>query len=117
MTGEMTLTGLVLPIGGLKQKAMAAHRAGMKTIIVPEDNRKDLHEVPESVRDQVEFVFVRQVEDVWATAIPAIADRLVACRLDWVDPTDEEHVMTETEAEEEEEVEEEVRPSDAAQSQ
>ena len=50
MTGEITLRGRVLPIGGLKEKALAAHRAGIRTILLPQDNEKDIIEIPESVR-------------------------------------------------------------------
>lgn len=90
MTGELTLTGLVLPIGGLKQKAMAAHRIGVKTVIAPYENRNALDEIPESVRDALEFVWVERVEEVLAVAIPELAERLIACRLDWEDPSDAE---------------------------
>jgi ATP-dependent Lon protease len=88
MTGELTLTGLVLPIGGLKQKAMAAHRAGVRKVICPAENRKDLEDIPESVREALEFVFVDRIEDVLAVALPELEERLRACRLDWEDPSD-----------------------------
>ncbi|MBI5866590.1 MAG: endopeptidase La, partial [Planctomycetes bacterium] len=72
MTGEITLRGLVLPIGGVKEKVLAAHRAGLKKIILPARNEADLHEVPQEVREQLEFVYARKVEDVLLAAIPAI---------------------------------------------
>ena len=64
MTGEATLRGQVLPVGGIKEKVLAAHRAGIKRIVMPERNRKDLHDVPEQARKEIEFVFVTQMDDV-----------------------------------------------------
>ena len=64
MTGEVTLQGRVLPIGGLKQKALAAHRAGLTDVVIPADNEADLDDVPESVREQVRFHPVRDVRQV-----------------------------------------------------
>jgi ATP-dependent Lon protease len=64
MTGEVTLRGAVLPIGGVKSKVLAAHRAGIKTVILPERNRKDLVEVPEEIRKELEFVFVSRIPAV-----------------------------------------------------
>lgn len=64
MTGEITLRGLVLPVGGIKNKVLAAHRGGIKRIIMPERNRKDLEEIPEQVRREVEFVFVSRIDGV-----------------------------------------------------
>ncbi len=64
MTGEITLRGRVLPIGGLKEKSMAAYRAGMKTVLMPEDNRKDLEDIPEEIRDSMQFVPVSRMEEV-----------------------------------------------------
>ena len=64
MTGEITLRGKVLEIGGLKEKVLAAHRAGIKTVITPIDNRKDLTEIPEDVRNEMSFEFVSSFEEV-----------------------------------------------------
>jgi ATP-dependent Lon protease len=64
MTGEITLRGQVLPVGGIKEKVLAAHRAGIKTVILPTENRKDLQELPEKVRDQIRFHFVEKMMDV-----------------------------------------------------
>jgi ATP-dependent Lon protease len=76
MTGEITLTGLVLPIGGVKEKVLAARRAGISRVILPEQNAKDLAELPEEVRQGMQFVLARRIEDVLAAAIPALAERL-----------------------------------------
>ncbi len=64
MTGEITLTGRVLPIGGLKEKALAAMRHGIKTIIIPDKNKKDLEDIPEEYRSKIEFVPVKTIDDV-----------------------------------------------------
>ena len=69
MTGEVTLRGRVLEIGGLKEKVLAAHRAGVKTIIVPENNRKDLEDIPQYVLDDLEFHFVKHMDDVLKIAL------------------------------------------------
>lgn len=71
MTGEVTLRGLVLPIGGVKEKVLAAHRAGIKTVLLPDGNRKDLPDIPEEVRSGLEFVFVKTVEKAMEVAIRA----------------------------------------------
>jgi ATP-dependent Lon protease len=76
MTGEVTLTGLVLPIGGVKEKVLAARRAGIQRVILPKANESDLREVPDNVRADMEFFFAEQVEDVLTFAIPGLAERL-----------------------------------------
>ncbi|WP_340025429.1 endopeptidase La [Paenibacillus sp. FSL K6-1096] len=75
MTGEITLRGRVLPIGGLKEKALAAHRAGYKKILMPKDNERDLKDIPESVQDDVEFVPVSHMDQVLKHALvdPAVS--------------------------------------------
>jgi ATP-dependent Lon protease len=73
MTGEITLRGSVLPVGGIKEKVLAAHRAGLKTIILPKRNEPDLDDLPDEVRKALKFVMVDKVEQVLATAlVPAI---------------------------------------------
>jgi ATP-dependent Lon protease len=64
MTGEITLSGRVLPVGGIREKVLAAHRAGLKCVILPARNERDLEEIPEDIRDRIEFVFVRSIDDV-----------------------------------------------------
>jgi ATP-dependent Lon protease len=76
MTGEVTLTGLVLPIGGVKEKVLAARRAGIKRIILPKANQKDLRELPDQVRKEMEFVFASHVDDVLGAVIPQLSERL-----------------------------------------
>jgi ATP-dependent Lon protease len=73
MTGEITLAGLVLPIGGVKEKVLAARRAGMRRVILPRGNEKDLREVPDNVRRELEFVFAERVGDVLAVAVPGLS--------------------------------------------
>ncbi|MGG1697683.1 endopeptidase La [Bacillus zhangzhouensis] len=69
MTGEITLRGRVLPIGGLKEKALGAHRAGLKTIILPKDNEKDIDDIPESVRQGLTFIPVSHLDEVLEKAL------------------------------------------------
>ncbi|QDI93046.1 endopeptidase La [Salicibibacter halophilus] len=64
MTGEITLRGRVLPIGGVKEKAMSAHRAGLKTILLPKDNEKDLEDIPESIRETISISLVSHLDEV-----------------------------------------------------
>jgi ATP-dependent Lon protease len=69
MTGEITLRGQVLPVGGIKEKVLAAHRAGLKTVILPKQNSKDLDDVPDEVRDSLTFVLAEWVDDVFEAAL------------------------------------------------
>ena len=69
MTGEVTLRGKVLPIGGVRDKVLGAHRAGIETVILPVDNRKDVEDIPESVRKSVKLVFVDHVDQVLDKAL------------------------------------------------
>ena len=69
MTGEITLRGKVLPIGGVKEKLLAAHRAGIKTIILPKDNEKDLSEIPQIIQEQLSIKFVETMDEVLKIAL------------------------------------------------
>ena len=80
MTGEITLRGLVLPIGGLKEKLLAAHRAGIKKVLIPIENKKDLIEVPKTVINTIEIIPVKNVEDVLKVALTKQLKRV-----EWVD--------------------------------
>jgi ATP-dependent Lon protease len=73
MTGEITLTGLVLPVGGIKEKVLAARRAGLRRVILPKENEKDLRDVPEQLRREMTFVFAERMDDVLAAALPRVA--------------------------------------------
>lgn len=68
MTGEMTLRGKVLPVGGIREKVTAAHRAGCKMVLIPEECARDLEDIPQEVRDAIEIRTVRRIEDVWKNA-------------------------------------------------
>jgi len=69
MTGEITLVGRVLPVGGIRQKVLAGHRSGIKTIILPKANEKDLEEVPEEIRKQINFIFAETIDEVLEAAL------------------------------------------------
>jgi ATP-dependent Lon protease len=72
MTGEISLRGKVLSVGGIKDKVLAAHRATIKTVVLPEGNRKDLPQIPDKVRKDLRIVFAQRVEDVWREALTPI---------------------------------------------
>ncbi|MDO9129358.1 MAG: S16 family serine protease, partial [Anaerolineales bacterium] len=69
MTGEITLRGQVLPVGGIKEKMLAAHRAGLKTVILPKRNELDLEDVPEEIKKTLKFIFAESVDDVLKSAL------------------------------------------------
>jgi len=69
MTGEITLRGEILPIGGLKEKLLAAHRGGITTVLIPEENRKDLAEIPENVKEKLDIRPVRWIDEVLEVAL------------------------------------------------
>jgi ATP-dependent Lon protease len=78
MTGEITLTGLVLPVGGIKEKVLAARRAGIHHVILPRDNEMDLRELPDNVREEMKFTLAERIEDVLSAALPRVAESLHA---------------------------------------
>jgi len=87
MTGEITLRGRVLPVGGIKEKVLAAHRAGIKTIILPEENTKDLEEVPQKVKDQICFVFVNTMDEVIERTLKPLPEKPVT-----IEKSESEHI-------------------------
>jgi ATP-dependent Lon protease len=78
LTGEITLRGRVLPIGGIKEKVLAAHRLGIRTIILPEDNEPDIVEIPAAIRKRLTFKFVSTMDEVLAEALLPVPDAPVA---------------------------------------
>jgi ATP-dependent Lon protease len=78
MTGEISLRGVVLPVGGIKEKCVAAARAGIRTVILPARNRRDLEDIPESVRNRLEFVWAERIEDVLSRALEGEATQRAA---------------------------------------
>jgi ATP-dependent Lon protease len=81
MTGEITLSGLVLPVGGIKEKVLAANRAGFEAVILPRENEKDLAEVPDEVRNALRFKFVDRIDEALCAAIPGFSQRLAAASM------------------------------------
>jgi ATP-dependent Lon protease len=76
MTGEITLSGLVLPVGGIREKVLAARRAGLRHVVLPRQNESDLKELPEDVRHDMEFILVERIEQALKAAIPQLSDRI-----------------------------------------
>jgi ATP-dependent Lon protease len=76
MTGECTLRGRVLPVGGIKSKVLAAHRAGIRRVVLPGKNRRDYEEVPAEVREQLEVIFADDMREVIAAALEEAPSRL-----------------------------------------
>jgi len=77
MTGEITLTGRVLPIGGVKEKVLAARRAGINRVVMPRANQKDLRDLPEHIRKEMEFHFADRIDDVFRQTIPGLVPDIV----------------------------------------
>ena len=80
MTGEITLRGNVLPVGGIKEKVLAALRAGVKEVILPDHNKKDLAEVPDEVKDRLKFHFVSRVDELLDVALVKPPERFPAVK-------------------------------------
>ena len=76
MTGEITLRGQVLPIGGLKEKLLAAHRGGIKTVIIPEENKRDLKEIPENIKADLDIRAVKWIDQVLEIALVRMPEPL-----------------------------------------
>ena len=84
MTGEITLRGLVLPIGGLKEKLLAAHRAGIKKVLIPIENKKDLVEVPKTILENMEIITVKNVDEVLKVALTKTLKRVEWVNVDQI---------------------------------
>ena len=79
MTGEITLRGRILPVGGVREKVLAAHRAGLKTVILPKRNRKDLVDVPKRARNELNIIPVEHMDQVLEVALVPLSDKSQAC--------------------------------------
>jgi ATP-dependent Lon protease len=89
MTGEVTLRGRVLPVGGIKMKVLAAHRAGLNTVILPKRNERDLEDLPDDVREAISFVLVDKIDEAVQAAIPSEAEDKSYDVKDWDEPKQE----------------------------
>ena len=76
MTGEITLRGNVLPVGGIKGKRLAAHRAGIKRVLLPERNQKDMVDVPDEVKAEMEVIYVKRMDEVLPLVLTEVPERL-----------------------------------------
>jgi ATP-dependent Lon protease len=77
MTGEITLRGAVLPVGGIKEKVLAAYRAGIKTLLLPAWNRKDIEDIPAYVRKNISFHFIKDMMDVVSIALEPVKKKKI----------------------------------------
>ena len=96
MTGEVTITGQVLPIGGLKEKLLAAHRAGINHVVIPKDNEKDLVDIPKKVKEDIKITTVKVVDDVLKIALTKELKRVEWVEVDKLSKTNDntEKVLT-----------------------
>jgi ATP-dependent Lon protease, bacterial type len=92
MTGEITLRGLVLPIGGLKEKLLAAHRAGIKKVLIPVENKKDLMEVPKTILENIEIIPVKNVDEVIKIALTKPLKRVEWVEVDQISKKEKEEL-------------------------
>jgi ATP-dependent Lon protease len=96
MTGEITLRGIVLPIGGLKEKLLAAHRAGIKKVLIPFENKKDLAEIPEVIKKNIDIIPVKNVEEVLKHALTKELKRVEWVEVEKISKNKEESSITST---------------------
>jgi ATP-dependent Lon protease len=80
MTGEITLRGQVLPVGGIKEKVLAAHRFGLKRVVLPDRNQADLEDLPQDVRQEMDFIFAETVDDVIRAALDPVPETVSVIR-------------------------------------
>ena len=93
MTGEITLRGRVLPIGGLKEKLLAAKRGGLKTILIPVDNKKDLVEIPDNIKDELEIIPVSSIDEVVSNALVTIPEKIDILDISNLPPTNKTNII------------------------
>jgi ATP-dependent Lon protease len=96
MTGEITLRGIVLPIGGLKEKLLAAHRAGIKKVLIPFENKKDLVEIPDVIKKNIEIIPVKNVDEVLKHALTKVLKRVEWVEVEKISKNKEESSITST---------------------
>jgi len=82
MTGEITLRGEVLPIGGLKEKLLAAHRGGIRTVLIPAENERDLVDIPKNIQQSLNIKPVRWIDEVWQTALQHLPEAVLQVKED-----------------------------------
>ena len=95
MTGEITLRGRVLPIGGLKEKLLAAKRGGLKTILIPIDNKKDLVEIPDNIKDELEIIPVSSIDEVVSNALVKMPEKINVLDVSNLPPTNKTNIIDE----------------------
>jgi ATP-dependent Lon protease len=96
MTGEITLRGRILPIGGLKEKLLAAKRGGIKTVLIPIDNKKDLAEIPDNIKNELEIIPVAMIDEVISNALVSKLVALTDLEANKLNISNKTHVNDET---------------------